>query len=58
MQMGADRYRKQEMHKDWGPSHPTSTRATVLVLNRFSGPATLRPELGLLEQAKASVGLQ
>lgn len=39
------------------PNQRSVTRATVLMFNRSSGPATLRPELCLFEQAMAPAGL-
>lgn len=48
-------YARRDAQRD--PNQRTVTRTTVLVFNRSSGPATLRPELGLLEQAMAPVGL-
>lgn len=57
MQMDGCRqiYARRDAQRD--PNQHTVTRASVLVFNRSAGPATLRPELGLLEQAMAPVGL-
>lgn len=48
-------YARRDAQRD--PNQRTVTRATVLMFNRSSGSATLRLELGLLEQAMAPAGL-